>query len=415
MKNYSNLNPHPSILLILSISCALIVPLLVTGPFLPDLLLSSLSIYFLYFSIRYKIFSIYQNFYLKIFIIFWLVCILSSLMSEAIFFSLKSSFFYIRIGIFALLISYLIDQHKKIIDYFYFAFLITFSSLIIDGTFQYFNGYNLIGQEILANGARVSSFFGDELILGSYMVRLLPLCIALFFVREKKHKWEFYFFPLFLILSSVLIFISGGRTSFFFLILSSMFLIFFLSRYKLIRISILIVSLFFVSLLIIKNPKLQERFIYSPIKDMGFNNSQKYIFTPSHDSLIKTAWNMFLDKPIIGHGPKLFRKKCMEQKYATGIFPCATHPHNFYIQFLAEIGIVGFCFLAGVFIYLCYLMLRHLLAYLTHKKQYLSDYHICLLAGILITVWPISTNGNFFNNHLMMIYGLQIGFFYKKK
>ena len=85
---------------------------------------------------------------------------------------------------------------------------------------------------------------------------------------------------------------------------------------------------------------------------MGFNNSQKYIFTPSHDSLIKTAWNMFLDKPIIGHGPKLFRKKCMEQKYATGIFPCATHPHNFYIQFLAEIGIVGFCFLAGVFIYL---------------------------------------------------------------
>ena len=36
---------------------------------------------------------------------------------------------------------------------------------------------------------------------------------------------------------------------------------------------------------------------------------------------------------------------CKDEKYATGITPCMTHPHNFYIQLLAETGIIGFLFL----------------------------------------------------------------------
>ena len=59
-------------------------------------------------------------------------------------------------------------------------------------------------------------------------------------------------------------------------------------------------------------------------------------------ALIKTAFNMFLDKPILGHGPKMFRVICKNEKYQVGIKPCDTHPHNFYIQLLAETGIIGF-------------------------------------------------------------------------
>jgi len=39
---------------------------------------------------------------------------------------------------------------------------------------------------------RVSSFFGDELIMGSYLSRLFPLLFALFLVK-KKQKFEIYF------------------------------------------------------------------------------------------------------------------------------------------------------------------------------------------------------------------------------
>ena len=33
-------------------------------------------------------------------------------------------------------------------------------------------------------------------------------------------------------------------------------------------------------------------------------------FHQVHDSLIRTAYNMFKDQPIFGHGPKMFRVIC---------------------------------------------------------------------------------------------------------
>ena len=137
----------------------------------------------------------------------------------------------------------------------------------------------------------------------------------------------------------------------------------------------------------------------------------KSIFTQSHDSLIRTANNMFLDKPLIGHGPKMFRVICKEEKYAVGISPCTTHPHNFYVQLLSETGIVGFSFLFSVFVYVFYCAYRQFKSIVLRQNRYLSDYQVCLLACLLITVWPLSPNGNFFNNWLMICYSLPVGFY----
>ena len=155
------------------------------------------------------------------------------------------------------------------------------------------------------------------------------------------------------------------------------------------------------------------------LKQVGFGSNQLIFFSPQHDSHIKTAFNMFLDKPILGHGPKMFRVKCSDPKYAVGISPCATHPHNFYVQLLAETGIIGFLFLLSLFGYVMYCVFRQLQSIVLKKKRYLTDYQVCLLAGILISVWPFSPNGNFFNNWLAIVYSLPIGFYlqsiYSKK
>jgi hypothetical protein len=156
MTTFSSPNLSPAFLKIISILCACLVPLLVTGPFLPDLMVSSLSAWFLYYSLKHKIYNVYRNIYFYFFIGFWLTCILSSLLSDDILLSLKASVFYVRIGIFAIFISYLIGENKKILDYFYYAFLVTFLLLTIDGYFQYFTGSNLFGYPII--DFRVSSF-----------------------------------------------------------------------------------------------------------------------------------------------------------------------------------------------------------------------------------------------------------------
>jgi O-antigen ligase len=165
--------------------------------------------------------------------------------------------------------------------------------------------------------------------------------------------------------------------------------------------------------LALSNDSLKNRIFKSPIENMGiFNDTgNKYIFTPSHDSLIRTAYNMFLDKPIFGHGQKMFRVICKDENYATGVRPCSTHPHNFYIQLLAETGIIGFLFLFLTLIYVVYCAFKQLKSILFKEQRYLTDYQVCLIACLFITVWPLSPNGNFFNNWLAICYSLPVGFF----
>lgn len=370
MKITSLVEPNLQFLKILSILCACIVPLLVTGPFLPDLLLSLLSLWFLYYLFKKKIYIVFRNSYFYFFIGFWLVCICSSLLSEQILFSLKSSLPYIRIAIFALLISYLIDNHKEIINYFYYALVISFFILILDGYLQYFTGFNILNYPMFTS--RVSSFFKDKLILGSYLARLFPLLFALFIIKEKKSSLENYGMFVLFILVDVLIFLSGERASFLFLNLSSFFIIIFISKYKLARTLILGCAYCIILFISIYNKQYYDRYITSVNDAISSEQSNRRIniFSPAHDSFARTAWNMFLDKPIFGHGPNSFRTKCNNPLYAQGSTPCNTHPHNFYIQLLAETGIIGFLFLAGLFFYFIYLMIKFIFQYFIHKKNY---------------------------------------------
>ena len=214
---------------------------------------------------------------------------------------------------------------------------------------------------------------------------------------------------------------SGERTAFLFLNLSTVFIIILIKEYQKFRLVTFIIAIICVLILSLNSSKLNERMFKGPAEDMGFIESQKQavIFSPNHDSHYRTSYKMFKDKFLLGHGSKMFRVKCKDKKYATGILPCSTHPHNFYVQLLAETGIIGFLFLFSALLYVFYSALRQFKSIIFKQKRPLTDYQVCLLAGILITVWPFTPNGNFFNNWLMVVYSLPVGFYlqsiYSKK
>ena len=344
-----------------------IIPFLIWGPFFPDLIISVSALLFLYYVFKNKKFFYFLNIPLIGFFIFCVYCILISIfMSKDTMLSFESSLFYFRVGIFACFVWYLIDKDKSILTFFYYVLITCFLILVIDGYIQYFTGKNLVGYKIIDN--RISSFFGDELVIGSYLSRLFPLLFALFLIK-KKHKFEIYLIGLLFILVDILIYMSGERSSFFFLNLSTLFIIILIKEYqkfRLITFAIAICCIYFLSL---NSSEFSDRMFKEPARNMGFINSSEIedtknrpsiIFSPNHDSLIRTSFNMFKDQPLFGHGPKMFRVICKNEKYATGINPCMTHPHNFYVQLLAETGIVGFLFLFSILLFLFFTTLKQL-------------------------------------------------------
>ena len=402
--------------------------LLISGPFLSDLGVSIVSVLFLINSKKNNLFQYYKNYYFKIFMLFCLILILSSLLSENTLKSLKNSLFYFRFGIFSLCVWYLLDKKILKIKYIFFSILICFTSLIIDGYIQYIFGKNLFGYE-LYDRYRVSSFFGSELILGSYLARFFPILFGLFVYLDKTKKNKFMLFSLTIIfiLSEGLIFLSGERLALFFMNLSAVFMILMLKNYKIYRFWTYIFSLTLIILMINFSPTSKERLIDKTIYDITRNTDDKvYIFSKPHTDIYISAYRIFLDNKFFGVGPRQFRNTCgffptgetnekgefNKFKYRVSAYSCETHPHHTYLELLSEAGIFAFLIVLVVFILVCYLSIKHFVfKFIKNKKSVINDLEVCLLASIIISLWPFSPSGSFFNNWMSIVYYFPIGIF----
>ena len=385
---------------------------LITGPFLSDLSVSLISLLFLIYCLKKKNFSFFKNKYFYFFLIFWIYLIFNSLINNFNLDSLKISFFYFRYGVFVIAIASLLKTNDKFVKYFFYCIFLCFVALIIDGYYEYFSNdsVNILGQ--LSSKSRVSSFFGDEYILGSYLSRLWPIFfgLSIFFIN-KNNKLFFVLVSIF-ILSESLIFLSGERAAFFFINLAAIFVIIFSHKLVKLRLIILTTSLFFIIFISFINPTAKERIIdktVGQIVSKSHNGVIEYFaFSKVHNALYIAAYKMFLDNKLIGVGVKNFRNFCDDEKYKKP-FSCSTHPHNTYLQILAETGAIGFLFLVFILFYFCKYVTKH--AYLKFKgKEFFSDFEICLLSGILLYLWPFVPTGSIFNNWLNIIIYLYFPF-----
>tara|TARA_B100001057_G_C22629993_1_gene864017 strand:+ start:218 stop:769 length:552 start_codon:yes stop_codon:yes gene_type:complete len=162
------------------------------------------------------------------------------------------------------------------------------------------------------------------------------------------------------------------------------------------------------------NPTAKERVFDQTIQSMNLienqNEDSKYIFSKYHNDIYIAASKMFIDNKILGVGIKNFRNKCKDVKYYVNQKEiCYTHPHNTYIQFLSETGLIGFLFILITLFYFFKYSFRHLLLRFKYK-YYFTDFEICILSGIAIYLWPIIPTGNFFNNWLSILMFLNIPF-----
>ena len=400
---------------------------LVSGPFLSDLSISIISILFIYISLKNKLYFYYKNIYSKIFGLFFIILLLTSIFSIDPFVSLKKTIFFFRFWIFTLAVWYIFSLKKeKLLNLLITTFTIVFIILIIDGYIQFFLKENIFGWPI--QGSRVSSLFKDELILGSYLSRLLPVYFALLvFTKFEKKKYKYFLFFIIFVGIETLTFLSGERVAFFFVNASSVMLIFTMQNYKVFRICSIIMSVILIVLLINLYPKSTDRIVGKTINQLGFekkieNNNEveltdidkskqkKYIFSLEHQNHYVSSIRMFKDNIFTGIGPRMFRYMCPLEEY--NIWEgCSTHPHNTYVQLLTETGIIGFAFGFIIFLIIFISIIKHFFYKSLKNRIIYNDFQLCLLSAIMISIWPFVPTGGFFNSWLNIIYFFPVGLY----
>jgi O-antigen ligase len=128
---------------------------------------------------------------------------------------------------------------------------------------------------------------------------------------------------------------------------------------------------------------------------------------------------MFLDKPINGHGYKSFQIKCKKYEEITntntGKFRgCSTHPHNAFLEILAEQGLIGFLILNVIIFYI----LNKILTLKFKNKKIKIKF---ILSGVLFLCFyfPLKPTGSLFSAWLgsitFFVYSFYLFFLDKNK
>ena len=338
-----------------------------------------------------------------------------------------SSLLYMRYALLAIAVNYYLSNIKEDKDYVFTKILFLFFSIIIfDSLYQFFSGKNLFGYELI--GSRVSSFFKEELILGSFLIKLLPILIWYIFffdISLQKKKLLFYiFFSAYFFT----IFTSGERTSFTLMFLFILLMIFFLKNFRKIVIVSSIFTILAITIVTYKNSGSSTTFYRMFIKP--FHQITNYIYTNSkikvtsleerkleknivifsndHHGHYKLALHLFFKEPIFGLGPRGFRYYCRSVNYSAETGICSTHPHNTFIQILSELGLIGTLFyLFGMF----FIINKFIVCLKSSASQRNKDLLIISSIAVILNFFPFLPSGNFFNNWISIINFYTIGFY----
>ncbi len=404
----------------------LLIPLfLITGPAIPDVIITMGSLFGVFYLIYLKEFKklVIENFF-KITIFFWLSLIFISFFSYNKSNSFQDSLIFIRFLLVPIFCYFLFFKDKKIFERSLLIIFILVVFVCLDTLYQFLNytskdgfGKDLLGFKSNWYG-RLTGPFGDELIPGSYVSKLGLLGFA-FLISIKKFKNKLILQSIYLSFILLVCYVSGERMAFATFGLSLSILFVFLNEFrKTIFLSIIIgISLIFISIYfhpfyndfkIVESTEFHqgqkiEKFFRceDDIEQIcsKFINVQPSFFeviknfrTSAYGEIYTLSYNMFLDNPITGIGINNFKYLCNYNELYKKMmvnYDCASHPHNIYIQWLAEGGII---LLISFIIYLFFLV--NFIIKNTGEKKY----KIISLVVILSMFWPIMSTGSLIKN-----------------
>ena len=293
---------------------------------------------------------------------------------------------------------------EKIVKFWTILYII----VTIDIIFELIFGFNTLGFKSYLEG-RVASFFGDELVVGTFY-HFFSLIVLSYFVKNKYPN----FLVIFLIISIISIsFMIGERANFLKLLFSILLLSFLILKIDFIKkIGIIFTALIIVGTIFYSNDSLKKRYynqisiIYS--KD-GF---KKYFKESQYGAHQNTAYEIFKDNIFFGVGLKNFREESKKSIYENSDYKKtderqATHPHQIHLELLSELGLIGYVLFL---ILITFSMIVSAKNYSVEKNTYQLSTLIYILSCLIPLIPSGSLFSTFFGGIFWFSFGLMISF-----
>ena len=319
---------------------------------------------------------------------------------------LIKSILFFRYLLLYFILRYLVEKNIIIFKWFFISSLICTLFVCLDILYQFTFSIDIFGLKPI-HPSKLSGPFGDELIAGGYIHKFSLFSIfVLPFFKFKKTYLSLILSIIFLVYMTAII-LSGNRMPLVLFLLSIFLILLFENKTrKYIPLSLLAVSS--VLFIIYKNNSVVKDSFDSFI-DNGSDMINVFIVEnitksskipenriPVYYQEMKTFYGTWMMNKYIGGGIKSFRHNCPKRKILSHNerTTCNTHPHNYYLEILTDIGLIGFIISCLIFILTIYNSL--IKNYFLKPRKPINIILVPFVFIFISEIFPIRTSGSFF-------------------
>tara|TARA_A100001011_G_scaffold377062_1_gene440334 strand:- start:4885 stop:6195 length:1311 start_codon:yes stop_codon:yes gene_type:complete len=339
---------------------------------------------------------------------------------------LIKSFLFLRYLVLFLIIRKMVSENHFFSQYLFVSSSIVTIIVGCDLILQFYTGSNILGFTSEFSRHHPGLFI-DEPVAGHFLQRFSPIVLfymSFFYFKKSFKRGDLIFLSIsvFFILT---IFISGNRMPLILFFLNLFLILYFFKNLRKVLIIFfgIVISSYYIYFNNISDDN-PWRYHMGNLKAHSYelifkkdSLSIKDNITKNrswHLSTYRAAINTWNKNKIFGAGLKSFRTNCEWKKYIM----CNMHPHNYYLEMLTDLGLMGFVFLIIIFFYPIFIFLKKMRT----KNYFLNNDNFKFFPLFVIffcEVFPIRTSGSFFTTSnstiLFLMLGILIGEIYKKK
>jgi len=364
-----------------------------------DIALTALAVIFVLHSLFSGRWGWLSNHWVKLALFLWGYLLLRDVFTEHYQEALKRSLPFIRYILFAAAIAHWLFANPTTRKRFTYALAVVVCILIGDGFYQYLFGKDfLLGKPLtyLHDGTvRLTGPFSNARL--GIVITCLGFPIIGWLLQSNIPLRQLAGIALTCAIG-IIVFLSGERSTWPLFFAGLGFLLFMLPYLRSYCWMIFPVALLALCILYYSQSRTFERQVTSTYQTvLKFGDSV-------YGQIWKGAGKSITEHPLFGLGGAHFRHLCDKREkegYAPAI--CNVHPHNFFLEWLVEYGVIG----TALFM----LLIGSWLTSIMHGPIRLGDDGLYLgaVTSLLIRLWPLVITTSFFTNWSAALFWLSVG------